>query len=231
MFIAHRFDVTAKLREGTNVVQVLLRSVLLDSKTKTLGELGYTMAGGAEGEPYRKAGHMGGWDIFPRLFVSGLWRGVRLETQGAVHIDQTSWIVKSIDRKAQRADLVGSCRIDMPFAALDKAEVSVSLSREGKTAAQQTFPAQHFQQSFKLTVRDAAFWWPRGMGKPALYDAKIEVRAADGRTLAAHTERIGLRTIELERDDVYGAERSGQFLFSVSRMRFTGTRRTISPAA
>ena len=216
MFIAHRFDVTAKLREETNVVQVLLRSVLLDSKTKTLGELGYTMAGGAEGEPYRKAGHMGGWDIFPRLFVSGLWRGVRLETQGAVRIDQTSWIVKSIDRKAQRADLVGSCRIDMPFAALDKAEVSVSLSREGKTAAQQTFPAQHFQQSFKLTVRDAAFWWPRGMGEPALYDAKIEVRAADGRILAAHTERIGLRTIELERDDVYGAERPGRFLFKVN---------------
>ena len=72
MFLRHRFDVTEKLLRGENTVQVLLRSVLLDARGRTLGELGYTMMGGAEGEHCRKAGHMGGWDIFPRLFVSGL---------------------------------------------------------------------------------------------------------------------------------------------------------------
>ena len=216
MFIPHRFDITPKMRRGTNTLQVLLRSVLLDAKTKTLGELGWTMCGGAEGEPYRKAGHMGGWDIFPRLFVSGLWRDVRLELQGPVRIDQTSWIVKSIDRSARRAELVGSCRIDMPFAELDKARVTVGLRRDGKPAARQTFPARHFQQAFRLSVADAEFWWPRGFGEPALYEAFVEVAGSDGACLARRTERIGLRTVELVRDDVYGKERPGQFLFKVN---------------
>ena len=216
MLVAHRFDVTERLKPGTNVVQVLLRSVLLDAKTKTLGELGYTMQGGAEGEPYRKAGHMGGWDIFPRLFVSGLWRDVRVETQGPIRIDQTSWIVKSIDRAARRAELVGACRIDLPFAELDRAQVTVGLCRAGKVVAQQTFKARHFQQSFALSVSDAAFWWPRGFGEPALYEAFVEVVGADGTRRARHAERIGLRTVELVRDDIYGPDRPGQFLFKVN---------------
>ena len=215
MFVPHRYEVTGKLKAGGNVVQVLLRSVLLDSRRRTLGELGYTMTGGAEGESYRKAGYMGGWDIFPRLFVSGLWRDVRLETSGPVRIDQTSWIVKKLDLKGRRAELVGSCRIDMPFALLDRATVRVGLSRGGRTAAESDFPAHHFQQSFALSVGEAEFWWPRGFGESALYEAYVEV-SDGGRVLAAKKERIGLRTVELERDDVYGPDRPGQFLFKVN---------------
>lgn len=217
MFVPQRFDVTHRLKPGTNVVQVLLRSVLLDSRHQTLGELGHTMTGGAEGEPYRKAGHMGGWDIFPRLFVSGLWRDVRLETTGPLRIDQTSWIVKSIDLAARKAEIVGSCRIDMPFAALDKATVRIGLARDGRTVAERTFKAHHFQQSFALSVKEAEFWWPRGFGEPALYEAFVTVDDGEG-TVVTHRERIGLRTVELVRDDVYGADRPGQFLFKVNGM-------------
>ena len=215
MFVSHRFDVTDRLKTGTNVVQVLLRSVLLDSKRQTLGELGYTMTGGAEGEPYRKAGHMGGWDIFPRLFVSGLWRDVRLETSGPLRIDQTSWIVKSVDLAARKAELVGSCRIDMPMSVLDKATVRVGLRHGGKIVAERTYKAHHFHQSFGLTVDNADFWWPRGFGEPTLYEAFVTVDDGAG-TVVTHEERIGLRTVELVRDDVYGPDRPGQFLFKVN---------------
>mgnify|MGYP003310629848 CR=1 FL=1 len=216
MFLRHRFDVTEKLLRGENTVQVLLRSVLLDARDRTLGELGYTMMGGAEGEHCRKAGHMGGWDIFPRLFVSGLWRDVRLETSPRTRIDQTSWVVRGIDLKARTAEIAGTFRVNLPFAELDKAQVTVRLSRKGKVAAESVFPASHFHQPFRLTVKDAEFWWPRSFGEPALYDATIEVRAAEGKVLSHASERIGLRTVELVRDDVYGSERPGQFLFKVN---------------
>ena len=216
MFVEHRFDVTGRLRTGENKVQVLLRSVFLDSRTKTIGELGHTMTGGAEGESYRKAGHMGGWDIFPRLFVSGLWRDVRLEFDPPCRIDQTSWIVTSIDRDRRTAWVVGSCRIDMPFCEIGKAKVSVSLVHNGKTVARQDRPANHFHQSFGLSVNDAEFWWPRGFGEQALYDAVVELTDEKGVTLARHAEKIGLRTVELVRDDVFGTDRPGQFLFKIN---------------
>ena len=216
MFVEHRFDVTGRLRDGENVVQVLIRSVFLDSRDRTLGELGHTMTGGAEGEPYRKAGHMGGWDIFPRLFVSGLWRGVRLESHGAVTIDQTSWIVKSLDVANRKASLVGACRIRMPFAEVGRNRFVAKLERNGKTVARREYAANHFQQSFVLEVEDADIWWPRGFGDPALYDAAVELADPAGRVLARRSERIGLRTVELVRDDVYGKDRPGQFLFKVN---------------
>ena len=216
MFVEHRFDVAGRLKTGENTVQVLLRSVFLDSRTKTLGELGYTMGGGAEGESYRKAGHMGGWDIFPRLFVSGLWRGVRLELHDAVEIDQTSWIVKSLDLADRKVSLVGACRIKMPFAAVGKNRFVAKLERGGRIVARCELPANHFHQSFSLNVENADIWWPRGFGDPALYDASVELLDDEGRLLTRRSERIGLRTVELVRDDVYSPDRPGQFLFKVN---------------
>ena len=73
MLIPHAFNVTKVLKEGENKVQVLIRSVMCEAQYMTIGELGYSMGDSlADAEPFRKAGHMGGWDIFPRAFVSGL---------------------------------------------------------------------------------------------------------------------------------------------------------------
>ena len=219
MFIPHRFDVTGRLARGENRVQVLIRSVFNASRAMTLGELGYTMSGGAEGEPFRKAGYMGGWDIFPRLFVSGLWRGVRLEIEDPVRIDRTSFIVTSLDRGRRTANVAGAFRLRMPFSRIGKARYEVTLSRQGKVAATCGGVASHYQQSYGLRVTDAAFWWPCGFGESALYDLRIRLTDADGRELAASCERVGIRQITLERDDIHGQERPGQFLFRVNGER------------
>ena len=82
MLIPHEFNVTKLLKDGDNTVQVLIRSVMCEAQHMTIGQLGYSMGDSlADAEPFRKAGHMGGWDIFPRVFVSGLWRGVSLHVR------------------------------------------------------------------------------------------------------------------------------------------------------
>jgi len=216
MFIAHRFDVTKKLKDGENTVQVLLRSVMCEAQFQTVGELGYSMSGGADGEPFRKAGHMGGWDIFPRAFVSGLWRSVALDVEGPVRIDQTDWIVRSLDARKRSASLLVRCRVQTPFRNIGRAKVRARLSRNGKVAAESLWRLDGHFPGLYMNVGNADFWWPAGMGEPALYDAVLEVLAPDGGVLASHSEKIGIRTITLERDDVYGPDRPGQFLFRVN---------------
>ena len=215
MLIAHRFDVTKLLRNGENTVQVLLRSVMCESQYETLGELGYSMQAGADGEPFRKAGHMGGWDIFPRVFVSGLWRGVALDVEEAVRIDQPAWIVRDLGKTW--ATLHVTCRVQAPFRYMDHAKMRWTLSRGGKTVSVRDgrFDAYQKMSSF-WHVDGIERWWPKGMGDQPLYDATIEIIGEDGVTLAKNTSRIGFRTIELERDDVYGPDRPGQFLFRVN---------------
>ena len=216
MLVQHEFDVTKRLKDGENVVQVLLRSVRCEAQYATVGELGHSMSGaGADGEPFRKAGHMGGWDIFPRVFCAGLWRDVALEVQRPVRIDQTAWIVRELGKSW--ASLMVTCRIQAPFRHLNHADVRYTLARNGKVVSTRRAPFDRYQNCVSgWHVTDVERWWPKGMGDQPLYDAKIEVVAEDGIVLAEHVEKIGFRTIRLERDDVYSKERPGQFLFRVN---------------
>ncbi len=217
MLIPYSFNVTKKLKQGENTVQVLIRSVLMDAQYQTIGELGYTMSGGADGEPYRKAGHMGGWDIFPRAFVSGIWRDVTLEVQDAVRIDQPAWIIKNaLTAKSTHADVAVACRVQAPFKYIGKAKVRFSLEKDGKVVALNEKPLYTYHCSVGVYPKKIELWWPKGMGAQPLYNAKIEVLDEDGKVLATNVERIGFRTIELERDDIYSKDRPGQFLFKVN---------------
>ena len=216
MFIAHRFDVTGKLKTGENVVQVLIRSVMCDAQYQVLGELGGTMAGGMDGEPYRKAGSMGGWDIFPRVFASGLWREVAIDVERPVRVRESAWILTKLDCGSRRADYRVYFRVEAPFAMLDRAKLRVTLSRDGKVAATSENILCGYHPTMGLRLDKADLWWPVGMGESALYDGRIEILDKDGSLLAEKREKIGVRTVELVRDDIYGKDRPGQFLFKVN---------------
>ena len=217
MLIPHEFNVTKTLKDGENKVEVLIRSVMCEAQYMTIGELGYSMGDAlADAEPFRKAGHMGGWDILPRAFVSGLWRGVSLEVQDPVRIDQTAWIVKSVDESSRSADLMVTCRVQAPFRFIGNGNIKYSVSRNGKTVYELTRRLDTYQNVAVFNVENVDLWWPRGMGEPALYDASIEIADDTGSVLAMHSEKIGFRTVKLERDDVYGPDRPGQFLFRIN---------------
>ena len=217
MLIPHAFDVTKRLKDGENKVQVLIRSVMCEAQYQTLGELGWSMGDSlADAEPFRKAGHMGGWDIFPRAFVSGLWRGVRLEVQNPVRIDQTAWIVRDLNVTNGFASVQAHCRVQAPFRHIGHATIRYSLSRNGKESASRALRLDTYQNVAVLNAHGIKLWWPKGMGEPALYDATIEIADDAGALLARHSEKIGFRTIKLERDDVYDSNRPGQFLFRVN---------------
>ena len=221
MLIPHEFDVTKRLKDGDNVVQVLIRSLRCEAQYVTLGELGYSMGGGADGEAFRKAGHMGGWDIFPRVFCAGLWRDVELEVQQPVRIDQTAWIVRDLGKRGADkgwADMQVNCRVQAPWSLMGKVDIRYSLTKDGKTLAERRSALNRYQNcSPHWWIEGVELWWPKGMGAQPLYDAKIEILDREsGRTIAEHVEKIGIRTIRLERDDVYSKERPGQFLFRVN---------------
>ena len=217
MLIPQEFDVTGKVREGAeNTVQVLIRPVGLASRDVRLGELGGTMGGGADHEHFRKAAHMYGWDIMPHLAVSGLWRDVAFEIRPAVRIEDPAWMVRRIDRQRKGADMRVQFRVHSPFRNWYKAKVRASLWRDGACAAQVEQQFRGCQVALNLWVSNAAFWWPRGAGEPALYDAKIEVVAANGTVLATDARKVGIRTVALEYDDRKLPERPGRMLFKVN---------------
>ena len=217
MLIPHEFDVTGKVREGAeNTVQVLIRPVGLASAEVSLGELGYTMSGGASHEHFRKAPYMYGWDTMPHLAVSGIWRDVRLEVRPAARIEEPAWIVRDLNVKLRWAHVLARARIPAPFRHCHTATVRATLARGGKVVASGSRVYRGPHCGVGLSLSNAELWWPRGAGAQPLYDAAIELVDADGAILARDVRRIGIRTVELEYDDRKLPERPGRFLFKVN---------------
>ena len=220
MLIPWRFDVTDRVRaQGTNRVEVLIRSAFMETRDKSLGQLGRTMTPGPEGELLRKAAHMGGWDIFPRLFVSGLWRGVRIETVSTRQIDETYHWVYDLDVTNRTARLSSRFRVKAPFDWIDRAQVRATLTRANRVVASKAVPFRHYHGELRFALEDVDFWWPRGMGEAALYDMTLELVAPDGHVASVRRDRIGLRTVTLERADRVAGKTDGEFLFRVNGER------------
>ncbi len=241
MLVAHRFDVTARLRPGaTHTVQVLLRSVFLEAQSQHVGEHSFHM-GIADGAPFRKAAHMGGWDIFPRLLVAGLWRGVALDIEPAVRLGDVAWTTFDYAHApdgTQRCRVGAFFRVEAPFETFaDGSSIRLSIARtshggtgvppvqneDGQDARSPVPPiaiAERALHSVHNNVESDAsgfdLWWPAGAGSHPLYDATIEIVSPAGEVLARDTRRIGFRTISLERADGYGPDRPGTFLFRVN---------------
>ena len=216
MLIAHDFDVTSLLRSGRNRLEVILRSAVLEAQQEMLGT--FSMAGFASSESIgvRKAPHMYGWDILPRLVSAGLWREVELRVQDETEIRNVHYWVNGLDVPNRKAGLQADVQLRLPPQHLGKARARLILSLRGREVArsEQVVNTPAFRQ--RMEVTDAELWWPRGLGRPTLYDAELQVVDSAGLVLTSRRERIGLRQIRLERTDINLPDAPGRFRFYVN---------------
>ncbi|MBR1835987.1 MAG: glycoside hydrolase family 2, partial [Kiritimatiellae bacterium] len=219
MLVEHRFDATRLLRPGRNVLQVLIRSAFLENQSRTAPVHAHHMDM-AECATLRKAAHMAGWDIFPRLYVSGLWRGVSLEVEGPVRLRDVFWTTGDYSQGpdgANKCRVAVQYRVEAPMATfLGGAKVRLAAERDGKTVAAAT---RKLDVSGNRVTFDAAgfdLWWPAGSGDHPLYDARVEVVSESGETLAADARKIGFRTVELVCKDIRADADPGAFFFKVN---------------
>ena len=219
MFIERRYDVTKLLKQGANEVQVLIRSVFLEAQTKHVGERGHYLDGW-DGEPFRKAAHMYGWDIFQRLLVSGLWRDVSLVVSGPCVVDDTAWLVSELDTTNCTCRLDVSCRVRGPMRFFDGRHVLRMRLMDGERQVVEARRPLHSVQTHFLVSRTGPLklWWPRSFGEPFLYAGVLDILDAEGHVVAATREKIGIRTVKLIRRDITAAD-PGEFLFVVNGER------------
>ena len=215
MLIAHKFDITDSLKRGENKIEILLSSVVIEA-----GKYSYpatsTRKTHSEGLEIRKAPHMFGWDIMPRLVSAGLWRSVSIDVQKPERIAEVFWFTQRVNLKKKSALLSVQFRIASRFEKLDGLRFNMTVSRNGKNIVDVKggrFETYNSRNAFQ--VRDVDFWWPRTMGEPALYDAKIELTDESGKVLDTDLRRIGLRSLKLEYSDIY-PDKDGKFEFVVN---------------
>ncbi|WP_300286679.1 sugar-binding domain-containing protein [uncultured Alistipes sp.] len=217
MFIEQRYDVTDCLKAGDdNLVQVILRPVVLESQKHLLGTFSMGNFASEESVYIRKAPHMYGWDIMPRLVSAGLWRDVALEIVEPVRIADVNWVTTNVDAETGNARLFVDFQTRMPFDRFDKARMRFTLSRNGKQVYQgERILFTHAGRQI-IELQNADLWWPRGYGEPALYEARAELLDIDGEVVDTDVRKIGLRTVKLDLSDINLPDERGRFCFEVN---------------
>jgi beta-mannosidase len=163
----------------------------------------------------RKAPHMYGWDIMPRLVSAGLWRGVRLEFAPPARWTGVYFATVRADPARRTAHVVADWNFAAPTFDIDRWQVRLTLSREGRAAYRATRPVLTTHDRLQFEVGQAELWWPRGYGSPRSTTCRWSWstrRQGAGRVAAAGrpADRQLLRT------DVTSPEKPGEFAFAVN---------------
>jgi beta-mannosidase len=202
MLVAQRFDVTPALRPGRmNEIVVRIDPAVLSGRAHPHSGWEYPPNGHWEALYVRKAGHMYGWDIMPRIVSAGLWKDVYVEWVRPTRINSVYWYTKSVEVQQGRAMVFVAWELD-GIADKGTYALEVELRRDGETAAHWRSGVTAAAGQQELAVDQCAFWWPRGFGDRPLYEGTVSLLDQAGHVIDRCDERIGIRTIELDRTDL-----------------------------
>ena len=218
MFIAHRFDVTELLRAAgaENELAVRLDSAVLAGRQHRPTAIEGAFLANWESLAIRKAPHMYGWDITPRLVSAGLWRSVRLEFLPPTRWTDVYFTTVNLDSAQHKAQVMIDWNYTTDCFDVDRWQVRVSLGRAGKQVHQSMHPVLGTHDRQKIDVSRPQLWWPRGYGSQPLYDLTLELLDGTGKVLDTWRQQIGIRTIKLVRSDITTPDQQGEFVFMVN---------------
>lgn len=195
MFRSWRVDVKDLLNTGSNELQIKFLSPIQVNNSK-LDSLGYELPAPNETvdrkvSPFtRKAPYHFGWDWGLRLVTSGIWRPVYLEAYDAARIVNVQLVQSELNDSLAKLNAVVSIESisveTFELEVLDK-RVQVNL-KKGLNEINVPFE-----------IASPRRWWPNGWGEQHLYEIPVSLQF-NGNELDSKTEKIGLRTVELIRE-------------------------------
>lgn len=187
MHRTYRFRVDELLRDGVNEIVVRIDSPVkaADAASLVLGYRPHT-----NHHPYnaiRKMACSFGWDWGIDTSTSGLWRPVRLE----------AWSGPRLRDVRVAGDLDNGVPVARAFATVEgevrNTSVRVSVSEHGSSA---DVNDEEREVGIEVRVPDAALWWPRGHGDPALHSLRMELLVGDV-VVESAIYRVGFRSVDL----------------------------------
>ncbi len=215
MLVEHELDITAAARPGAeNAIAVRIRSAVLAARAFDYAGSTAALETNQESLFVRKAPHMYGWDIAPRAVSAGIWRSVELRAHDEAEIADLYYHTLELDGD----DALLGVHWQLRLAGAQRRTLTLRFAAGAASGTAELEHVEPVRSSVaglaKIRVPSARLWWPRGYGEPATYLVRCEL-LADGQVLDAREDRIGIRTVELERTDIT-TEQGGQFLFRVN---------------
>ena len=215
MLIAHSFNITDDVRVGENEIIVHIIPACIAARKYPIDP--GTRSGGyhAPGISMRKAPHMYGWDIMPRIVSGGIWKSVYIDQIAEDRIDDVYIYALSVDANKNTACL--SVNFNSHLSEDDPKEYSLKFTGAcGDSIIEEKVDyLWHTSATFTFNVSGVKLWWPHNYGEPNVYDFKVELLHL-GKVVDEYHTRIGIRMAELDRTDMTDEKGSGEFVFRIN---------------
>lgn len=218
MLIEHDFDITDAVTAAgmDNLLEVYLRSSVIEGRKNIPPAISFNFAQ-TESLYARRAPHTYGWDIMPRLVSAGLWRSVSVDVRPPVHIVDAHWFTNGIDLEKKTASVYLDYTITLPVKYQDgKMTAEVIISKDGEEKVRYSRKIFSHASREGINLNSVEFWWPRGYGEAALYDATLRILDPQGKEVDACRKRLGIRTVRLDMTGTHSEKEPGRFCFIVN---------------
>jgi beta-mannosidase len=159
----------------------------------------------------RKAALSWGWDFAPRLPSIGISAPVQVVRDSGAAIDGVHVRTTSVHPDTGSATVEVTVDIDDPLCRADRVRLRLENPSSQVLAQEDLAAAREVVTTFELT--GVELWWTHDLGDPALHRLRVELMAGD-RLLDSRTERIGLRTIALDRSEREDGGRRFRFVLN-----------------
>lgn len=212
------YDVQADWHIGKNEVVVHIKPAMLETRNYVLPVSSVALKYNYPTLYARKAPHMFGWDIMPRIVSAGLWKEVSLREDKADKINEVYLNTERLEWK----EAEGGCRAFMRF--YINADLSGAFATDYSVRVEGSCGGSCFREESKLwhnthvfdfVIEDCKLWWPKHSGKADLYDIMVTLLRED-KACDEYRFRAGIRTVGLERTEVTDEEGNGEFCFRVN---------------
>jgi beta-mannosidase len=216
MLVEHHYDVTDVLKDK-NTLYVHIKSTELEARNHLRNNFGVRYDQLGEAAAIRKAPHMFGWDIMPRIMSAGIWKDVKLEIIPETYFSSVYWVTKGVDVDLKKASMYIDWQFQTDKLLIDDLTISFELERDGNYILKREIPVTTTIAREPIwALEDVDLWWPRGFGEQALYNASIKIKDANGTVIAENAQKIGIKTSKLILTPINTNDNPGDFHFEVN---------------
>lgn len=215
MFLA--YDVQDNLHIGENEVIVHIKPTMLEARKFTPPAISHALKYNYSGLYVRKAGHMFGWDIMPRIVSAGLWKEARLLEKKQDGIEQVYLVTNHIIEQADGKKIANMmCFVHTQLAGAFAQDYRVKVEGvcgDSRFCVEQSL--WHTATKLFFEIPACRLWWPKNAGEQNLYDVTVTL-LRNGEVCDTYTFAYGIRTVELERTEITDSDGNGEFCFRVN---------------
>lgn len=214
MLIEHEFPVNKHIKKGKNKITVHIYPTAIKAREYDENIMAVSQPYNEDSLHVRKAPHMFGWDIMPRIVSGGLWRSVSLIEKSKHRIKDFYIGTLNINPREKSAHLTGQIRIHTEDDLLSEYEAVVS-GVCGDSHFEESIRFFGVNRNFNILFYNAKYWYPKNMGEQNLYFVEVKLYR-DGELCDTYTTKFGIRLIELCRTSVIDENGNGKFEFLIN---------------